>query len=547
MITHDRYLINQTANYISELSPETYNLIHFRGNYRNYLQEKERQYQRLKQIREQQEKEIKFINRKLINLHIKKSAYVVDKVKRRENKMGFDARGGRNQKSYKRIVNQLKTKKTNLAENLAENISKSYGDKILFKNFSLELKPGVKLVIRGSNGSGKSTLLKIVMGIISADEGKVVISEQIKLGYLDQEQEAINLNQTIIELLENDPLIKLEKEEIIQKLEEFGTFYPQELRLPLSQLSIGCRRKAQLIQIILQGANALILDEPTNHIDLLSLEKIENQLINFPVLMVEISRLHIPVMLSEALDHLGTKKNGIYVDCTFDKKTVQMIQNDKLFSSPRFYLIHDNFVNLEEHLKKLCLKEVDGFLFDLGLSSYQLAKEDRGFSYRLDSPLDMRINQENELKAEEVINNYSPEKLADIFYYYGEERKARLQRIASTQQLVGIVASCFPHKKNKHPARKVFQALRIFINEELENLSQALESAFKCLAVEGKIIVISYHSLEDRIVKQIFKKYNSLGKFQIITKKPLTPEQKEINENHKARSAKMRVIQKLRD
>src|SRR3954451_7136839 len=103
-----------------------------------------------------------------------------------------------------------------------------------------------------------------------------------------------------------------------------------------------------------------------------------------------------------------------------------MIQIDKLFSSPHFYLINDNFVNLEEHLKKLCLKGVDGFLFDLGLSSYQLAKEDRGFSYRLDSPLDMRINQENELKAEDVINNYSLEKLADIFYYYGEERKARL-------------------------------------------------------------------------------------------------------------------------
>ena len=112
---------------------------------------------------------------------------------------------------------------------------------------------------------------------------------------------------------------------------------------------------------------------------------------------------------------------------------------------------------------------------------------------------------------------------------------------------MGIVASCFPHKKNKHPARKVFQALRIFINEELENLSQTLERAFKCLAVEGKIVVISYHSLEDRIVKQIFKKYNSLGKFQIITKKPLTPDQKEISENHKARSAKMRVIQKLKD
>src|SRR5215216_2823053 len=120
MVTHDRYLINQTANYISELSPEMHQLTHFRGNYRNYLQEKERQYLRLKQIRERQEKEIKFITKKLGDLHIKKSSYVVDKIKRRENKMGFDARGDRNQKSHRRVVNQLKTKKTNLAKNLVE-------------------------------------------------------------------------------------------------------------------------------------------------------------------------------------------------------------------------------------------------------------------------------------------------------------------------------------------------------------------------------------------------------------------------------------------
>ena len=170
-----------------------------------------------------------------------------------------------------------------------QNISKSYGDKVLFKNFSLELKPDDKLTIKGPNGSGKSTLLKIVMGIISADKGKVSISEQVKLGYLDQEQETINLNQTIIELLETDPLIKLEKTEIIQKLEEFGIFYPQELSLSLFQLSIGCRRKVQLIRAILQGANVLILDEPTNHIDLLSLEKVENQLINFPGLILAVS------------------------------------------------------------------------------------------------------------------------------------------------------------------------------------------------------------------------------------------------------------------
>jgi ATPase subunit of ABC transporter with duplicated ATPase domains len=310
MVTHDRYLINQTANYISELSPETHNLTHFRGNYRNYLQEKERQYLRQKQIREQQEKEINFIEKKLDKLYIIKSAYVVNKIKRRENKMGFDARGARKQKSHKRIVNQLKNKKNDLEENLVkvpllsrrkleidlstqeilsedfliklQNLSKSYQGKCLFKNLSFELCPADRLVIKGANGTGKSTLLKIIMGIIKADEGMITIPEQAKLGFLDQEQETINLSQTIIEFIKNNPLIKLEEKEIWKKLEEFAIFYPQELLLPLSQLSIGCRQKAQLVQIILQQANVLILDEPTNHIDLLSLEKIEEQLINFP-------------------------------------------------------------------------------------------------------------------------------------------------------------------------------------------------------------------------------------------------------------------------
>src|SRR6185437_15342784 len=153
------------------------------------------------------------------------------------------------------------------------------------------------------------------------------------------------------------------------------------------------------------------------------------------------------------------------------------------------------------------VQEADGFLFDLGLSSDQLVEE-RGFSYRLNSPLDMRISEKSKLKAEEVINNYPCEKLADIFYLYGEERKARViarkichwrkkEKIVNSEQLVGIIASCFFRKGNKHPARKVFQALRVFINQELENLSQALEAPFKHLAVGGRIIVISYHSLED--------------------------------------------------
>jgi len=291
------------------------------------------------------------------------------------------------------------------------------------------------------------------------------------------------------------------------------------------------------------------------------------------------NELHKPVMLKEALDYLNLKENGVYVDGTFgtgghsrailgklkngkliafewDQKEVELAQNDNFFSTPNFLLINDNFTNLEKHLLALNISAVDGFLFDLGLSSYHLADEERGFSYRSDSPLDMRINQANKLKAEYVINNYPEAKLADIFYHYGEERKARViarkicywrkkAKIVNSQQLVGIIASCFTHKTNRHPARKIFQALRIFINNELENLTQALEITLKYLAKNGRVAVISYHSLEDRIVKQIFKKYSSFNHFQIITKKPLTPTQQEIKGNHRARSAKMRVIARI--
>lgn len=282
-------------------------------------------------------------------------------------------------------------------------------------------------------------------------------------------------------------------------------------------------------------------------------------------------------MLNEVLNYLNLKKGGIYVDCTFgrgghsraileklekgkliafewDKEFSSLVQKDKFFLSPHFCLINDNFANLEEHLKEMGIQEIDGILFDLGLSSDQLAEEGRGFSYRLNSPLDMRINKASKLTAEDIINNYSCEELADIFYHYGEERKGRViarkicywrkkEKIANSEQLVGIIASCFSRKTNKHPARKVFQALRIFINNELENLTQVLETALKYLAMDGRIVVISYHSLEDRIVKQMFKKYSS-DNFQIITKKPLIPTRKEVQENHRARSAKMRVIER---
>jgi 16S rRNA (cytosine1402-N4)-methyltransferase len=285
---------------------------------------------------------------------------------------------------------------------------------------------------------------------------------------------------------------------------------------------------------------------------------------------------HIPVMLTETLFYLRAKENGVYFDGTLgsgghsqallekhpkikiiafdqDQTAISYCQENLFFSTKNIIFVNDNFANLPQHLGRLNISRVDGFLFDLGLSSGQLTDIERGFSYRQDSPLDMRMNQQAKLTAQEIINNYSYQELADIFFKYGEEYKAKKiarricqtrkkKKITTTQQLVGIITGCFSRKGIKHPARRVFQALRIAVNQELVNLSQGLEKAFQFLNVEGRIVVISYHSLEDRIVKQIFKKYSELGNYQILTKKPLVPGVQEVTNNHRARSAKMRVI-----
>jgi 16S rRNA (cytosine1402-N4)-methyltransferase len=197
-------------------------------------------------------------------------------------------------------------------------------------------------------------------------------------------------------------------------------------------------------------------------------------------------------------------------------------------------------------------------LFDLGISSYQLDNEERGFSYRKNSPLDMRINQNEEclLKAFEIVNYYSFKDLSNIIFDNGEEKKSRLiakkicekrkkKKIENTQELVKIIASCFKTKGKKHPAKKTFQALRIFINKELKNLAEALEQSLKKVKKGGRIIVISFHSLEDRIVKKFFKNCEKEGGFRNITKKPIVPNSKEIEDNNRARSAKMRVLERV--
>jgi 16S rRNA (cytosine1402-N4)-methyltransferase len=284
---------------------------------------------------------------------------------------------------------------------------------------------------------------------------------------------------------------------------------------------------------------------------------------------------HKPVMAKEVFAYLQPKKNGIYLDCTVgsgghlrlllenfpaikiiafdqDSEAISRCQQNPFFTNQNITFINDNFVNFPNYLTELNISQVDGFLFDLGVSSEQLADSERGFSYRQDSPLDMRMNTHNKLTAAEIINNYKREELVKIFANYGEERHAKKiawricqlrekNAITTTQELVKIVASCQIKKFKKHPARRVFQALRIVVNHELDNLFETLIKLPQYLKKDGKIIVISYHSLEDRIVKQLFKKHHENG-FLRVVKKPLRPSLAEIGENYRARSAKMRIL-----
>ena len=202
------------------------------------------------------------------------------------------------------------------------------------------------------------------------------------------------------------------------------------------------------------------------------------------------------------------------------------------------------------------IKSVDGFLFDLGLSSMQLELP-RGFSYRQNDSLDMRMNQNETLTAEKIINEFSEQEIANIIYELGEERKSykiakaicnirKKERITNSENLTRIITGVLGKQKNKqHPAKKTFQALRIKVNNELEILTNTIDSIFKYLSDNGRIVIISYHSLEDRIVKNIFKKKMSDDKlFTIFSKKPIIPSKKEIETNNRSRSAKLRFIGK---
>lgn len=304
---------------------------------------------------------------------------------------------------------------------------------------------------------------------------------------------------------------------------------------------------------------------------------------------------HYSVLLEESIESLNIKEDGIYVDCTlggaghsleilkrlttgklyaFDQD-INAIENAKNKLSDyieNVEFIKSNFENLELELSKRNVKSIDGIIYDLGVSSPQLDTPERGFSYNHNNKLDMRMDVDSKLSAYEIVNNYEYNELVKIFYKYGEEKfskqiarnieKSRMNKpIETTFELVDIIKASIPaaaRRKGGHPAKKIFQAIRIAVNDELGVFEKSLEQAIKLVSIGGRISVITFHSLEDRICKQIFNFYskekdlpknlpimpsNIKTKLKNITKKPIIPTEIELEENNRSRSAKLRVAE----
>ena len=306
---------------------------------------------------------------------------------------------------------------------------------------------------------------------------------------------------------------------------------------------------------------------------------------------------HISVLLEESISSLNLKENSIIVDATLgyaghsssildrikkgylfafdqDSEAISYSTNRLLKIGTNFTIIKSNFVHMKEELQKLGVEKVDGVLFDLGVSSPQLDEKTRGFSYHSDSKLDMRMDQSQELSAYEVVNNYSKELLSEIFLKYGEDRFAnniakkiveyRAQKpIETTLELVEIIKTAVPMKfrKDKHPARQIFQAIRIEVNHELEVLEPSINQALELLNVGGRCAVITFHSLEDRLVKDIFREkcrvdekikgipdipQEYLPNFRLVVNKAIKPSNEEIEKNPRSRSSRLRVIERIK-
>lgn len=305
---------------------------------------------------------------------------------------------------------------------------------------------------------------------------------------------------------------------------------------------------------------------------------------------------HYSVLLNESIEGLNIKPDGIYVDGTLgygghsseilrqlttghlysfdqDKEAIKSSKERLSKIGKNFTIIHSNFSNMKEKLSEYGITKVDGILFDLGLSSPQIDNKDRGFTFMVDAPLDMRMDQSSKLDAETIVNTYSIEELTNIFFIYGEEKMSKViakkivserlnKKIKTTKELVKIIESAVGAKyfNKNHPERQIFQAIRIEVNGELTVLKSVLPDAIDLLNKEGRMSVITFHSLEDRIVKQIFKKESDVDelvkglpvipeeyqpKLKLINKKPILPSDKELEENSRSRSAKLRIVERI--
>lgn len=307
---------------------------------------------------------------------------------------------------------------------------------------------------------------------------------------------------------------------------------------------------------------------------------------------------HTTVLLDEAVNGLNIKADGIYVDCTLGGAghssliLSKLTDNGKLFAfdqdevaianakeklsvyGEQLTIIKSNFLYLKEELERLGIEKVDGVLYDLGVSSPQLDTPERGFSYHHDAPLDMRMDNDADISAYDVINHWSYEDLVRIFFRYGEEKfskqiarkieaRREIKPIETTFELVELIKEGIPapaRRKGGHPAKRIFQAVRIAVNDELAVFEKSLQKAIDILNPEGRISVITFHSLEDRICKAAFKKASETPDLphglpvipeefkpilKLITRKPILPSEEELEQNNRARSAKLRIAEKL--
>jgi len=296
--------------------------------------------------------------------------------------------------------------------------------------------------------------------------------------------------------------------------------------------------------------------------------------------------VHTPVLLKEVIEGFNPKPNQNYIDCTlgegghsleilkhilpqgkllgidFDSRNLDFVKQkfiDSGINENNFILINDNFKNLNNIVKQNHFNNISGILFDLGLNSYFLDESKRGFSFRFDEDLDMRFDVKTTLTAKEVINTFAPTDLETILLDFGEESFAKnivkniietrkSKEINTTYELNDIILKSTPswyHHRKIHPSTKTFMALRIYVNQEFENLKSAIAQATDMVGIHGRVAIIAFHSLEDRIVKNYFKELINTKKFKFINKKTIVPKWAEIKQNKRSRSAKLRIIEKI--